>query len=481
MSGNPKVVTKTSGDGISYQTLDTGSSVTFSYKDCSEHTNLGGIGGFDVHHVYLTCEELKNNLLPAEANPREPSHSAVVEQMQHTLVNEPEKFVRWNNGITVVCQSVSQDKSNSEVTIDFSDADEGICNGGHTYFAIATAGGTLDNAGVQLEVIEVPNSMSSQNRQEEIVEIARKRNNINNLDEHSISDFLDLYDVFKNAMDDTGVVEWHENDSKAYDYAIGAKDLVRILAALDPNRFHHGILKPNNTTHSKTATAKGSIHSNWFDGAMEARTKGGDPPMHYMAVLIEDMFEIKDMISYSLKHESFSSGIKRSNFFKENIGGKNATVRDLHHGRYDGKDGYKLKKALELMILGAFRSDIFIEFDQSHDPRYVGWVETPHELWDDEKERVLDELETRYKSVNSSFRDMKNKSISYETELFEWGRNPSWPNPPAKILYDIDSYDEFASVDDVADATHWLDPGDKGLVEKKKVAPPSDAPLYESV
>jgi len=480
MSKNPNIITKTSGDGISYQTLDTGSSVTFSYEDCSEHSNLDSIGGFDVHHVYLNCEELKNKLLPAEANPREPSHSAVVEQMQRTLVNDPEKFVRWNNGITVVCESVSQNGSNSEVTIKFSDADEGICNGGHTYFSIVTSGGTLDDAGVQLEVIEVPDSLSTQDRQEEIVEIARKRNNINNLDEHSISDFLDLYEVFKQPMDDPRVVEWHENDSKSHDYAIGAKDLVRILAALDPNRFHHGILKPNNRTHAKTATAKGSIHSTWFDGAMEARTKGGDPPMHYMAVLIDDIFEIRDMLSYSLKNESFSSGIKRSNFFKENIGGKNATIRDLHHGKYDGDDGFKLKKALELMILGAFRSNIYMELDQSHSPRYIGWVEPPSELWDDEKERVLDELETRYKSVNSSFRDMKNKSISYETDLFEWGRNPSWPNPPAQILYDIDTYQKFISVDSTSDATHWLDPGGKGLVDKKDEPPQKTAPLYKS-
>lgn len=481
MSGNPNTITKTSGDGIKYQTLDTGSSVTLNYEDSSEHSNLSTIGGFNVHHVYITCEELKNKLLPAEANPREPSHSAVVEEMQRTLVNQPEKFVRWNNGITVVCESVTQDRSKSEVTIEFSDADEGICNGGHTYFSIVTSDGTLDDAGVQLEVVEVPNSLGTQDRQEEIVEIARKRNNINNLDEHSISDFLDLYDVFKEPMDDERVVEWHENDSQAHDYAIGAKDLIRILAALDPDRFHHGVVKPNNKTHAKTATAKGSIHSQWFEGAMEARSKGGNPPMHYMAVLIDDIFEIRDMLSYSLKHESFSSGIKRTNFFEENIGGDNATVRDIHHGKYAGKDGYKLKKALELMLLGAFRSDIFLDLDQSHDPRYIGWVEAPDELWADEKERVLDELESRYKSVNSSFRDMKNKSISYEVEMFKWGRNPSWPNPPAETLYDIDTYEVFKSVDDVSDATHWLDPGGQGLVKKSNQAPSSNAPLYKSV
>lgn len=480
MSGKPNAITKTSGDGISYQTLDTGSSITFSYEDCSEHTNLGSIGGFDVHHVYLTCEELKDSLLPAEANPREPSHSAVVEQMQRTLTNDPEKFIRWNNGITVVCESVSQNSSNSEVTLSFSDADEGICNGGHTYFSIVTSGGTLDDAGVQLEVIEVPSTLNKQDRQEEIVEIARKRNNINNLDEHSISDFLDLYEVFKQPMGDPKAVEWHENDSKAHDYAIGAKDLVRILAALDPDRFHHGMVKPNNKRHAKTATAKGSIHSNWFDGAMEARTKGGDPPMHYMAVLIDDIFEIRDMMSYSFKNESFSSGIKRSNFFTENIGGDNATIRDLHHGNYAGKDGYRLKKALELMLIGAFRSDIFIDFDMSHSPQYIGWVESPSELWDEEKERVLGELETRYKSVNSSFRDMKNKSISYETELFEWGRNPSWPDSPAQILYDIDNYNEFRSVDNLSDATHWLNLGGEGLINKKDQSPPQDVPLYSS-
>jgi len=455
--------------------------VDFNYIDYSKHADLGSVGGFDTHHIYLTCEELSNKLLPIDANPREPSHSRIVDSMQDTLADNPSDFIKWNNGLTVVCESVSHDAPNSQVTINFSDSDEGICNGGHTYFAIETADGVLDSAGVHLEVIEVPTSLGEEERQDEIVEIAKKRNNINNLDDYTVADFLDCYQIFKDVMDDEHMVSWHENDSKAYSYAIDAPELVRLLATLDPNRFHHDLLKPSSTYHKTAAISKGKIHSRWFDGALEARKNDDEPPMSDSALLINDMLEIRDMLSYSLKHDTFSPGIKRASFFQDNVKGANESTRNLHVGKYDGETGWKLPSALEVMLIGMFRSNIYLNFDESGEMRYIGWVLDHKELWDDRKEDVLTRLKRYYDDVGKSYRDFKNSESPYELNLYKYGHDPDWPHPPAQILYDTSNHDSFEAIQDREDARYWLESDGDGLVELSVRSPSDPVPYYSKI
>lgn len=475
-SSSSHTTLRKSAKGNDYRVLKSGKPVELDYIDYGRHTSLGSVGGFDTHHIYVTCQELKDKCLPIDANPREPSHSRIVQSMQDTLKDSPSSFVKWNNGITVVCENVTQNRGS--VTLEFSEQDEGICNGGHTYYAIATSNHNVVDAGVKLEVIEIPRDLD--NREDEIVEIAKKRNNINNLDNYTVADFLGLYDPFKNRMNDPSIVSWHENDSDAKSYAISAPDIIRMMTAVDPERYRHAILSPGKSYHKGAATSKSSIHTSWFESALEARDNGNDDPMAHLGCLIDDLFEIRDMLSYSLKEDDFGQGFRKRSFFQDNIGGENATQRDLHIGKYAGKTGYKLRSTLEVMLLGTFRSDIYLNVDTRGEVQLIGWMIEPNQIWDEERKRIMDDISTFYDDVGKSYRDLINSEAPYREELYEFGRNPDWPSPPAQIVYDAEDATKFNHTDDGSVATHWLSQSGEGLVAFNDRARPSDEPMYVS-
>lgn len=463
-----------SAKGNDYRVLKSGEHVELDFVDYGQHNNLGSIGGFDTHHIYITCQELKDKCLPIDANPREPSHSRIVQSMQDTLKDQPSSFVKWNNGITVVCENVT--KKSGKIKLNFSDQDEGICNGGHTYYAIATSNHDISDAGVKLEVIEIPGTLS--NREDEIVEIAKKRNNINNLDNYTVADFLGLYDPFKKRMSDPTVVSWHENDSDAKSYAISAPDVIRIMTAVDPERYRHAILSPGKSYHKSAATSKSSIHTSWFESALEARENSSRDPMAHLGCLIDDLFEIRDMLSYSLKEDDFGQGFRKRSFFQDNIGGENSTERDLHAGKYSGKTGYKLRSTLEVMLIGTFRSDIYINMNASGVVQLIGWMIEPEQIWDEEKKRIMDDISTFYDDVGKSYRDLINSEAPYREELYEFGRKPDWPSPPAEQVYDVETATKYKHTNDATTATHWLSSSGEGLVEFSERARSGSEPMY---
>lgn len=399
--------------------------------------------------------------------------------MQETLADEPENFIKWNNGLTVVCEEVSFDESDSKVTIDFSEANEGICNGGHTYFSIVTAGGNLSDAGVHLEVIEVPEGLGEEERQDEIVEIAKKRNNINNLDNYTVADFLDCYQIFKDEMRDDRLVSWHENDSRAHSHAIDAPELIRILAALNADRYHHDILKPNSSYHKPASLSKSSIHTGWFNGALDARDKGEEPPLAHMSVLIDDILELRDMLAYTLKHGSLPKGFKNTNFYKEVIKGKKETTRDLYIGKYANEEGWKLRSTFEVMLLGMFRSNIYTKAGSDKDIRHIGWVLDPESIWDDRRENILEHLKRYYDDVGKSYRDFINSESPYELAVYKYSHDPRWPDPPAQILYDTETSERYNYVGNQSEATHWLENSSEGLIKISARKPSSGSPLYK--
>lgn len=471
------IMTKTSSTGESYQVLETGSIVEYDYVDYAKHENLNAVGGFNTHHIYVTCQELKDKCLPIEANPREPSLSRIVKAMQDTLKDEPESFVKWNNGITIVCEEVNQ--HNGIVSLEFSDEDEGICNGGHTYFSIVTTNHDVSEAAVKLEVIQIPSELEGRN--EEIVEIAKKRNNINNLDNYTVADFLGLYDHFKEKMEDPTLVSWHENDSDAKPYAVSAPDLIRMMTVVNPDRYNHPILSPEKTYHRSAALSKTSRHTEWFDGALDARDAGKHDPMAPFGTLIDDLFEIREMLSYSFKHDDYDSSFRKRSFYQDNIGGEGATNRDLYLGEYDGSVGYKIPATLEVMLLGMFRSDVYARVNADNEYQYIGWIINPKQIWHEEKERIVNDLSAYYDDVGKSYRDFINSEAPYRVELYEFGRKPSFPKPPAEILYDVRSGDCYVSTEGENDATHWMSNTADGLKPLHSSSPPGDEALYKFV
>lgn len=329
-----------------------------------------------------------------------------------------------------------------------------------------------------MEVIEIPTDLDD--REDEIVEIAKKRNNINNLGNYTVADFLDLYEQFKHRMDDPSDVSWHENDSEARSYAFSAPDVIRMMMTLDPERYRHAILSPGKPYHKGAATSKTSLHTSWFDTALDARDNGNDDPMSHLGCLIDDIFEILDMVSHSFKDDDYDESFRKRSFYQENIGGDDGTVQTLHFGEYDGEEGWKITPTLEIMILGMFRSDLYMKLDGDVDVSYIGWMVDPKILWQEEKERVMDNVSTFYDDVGKSYRDLINSEAPYREELYEFGRNPSWPDPPAQVLYDAESAKEYTATTELSEATHWLSDSGEGLIEIEEEPRPDSEPLYKS-
>ena len=87
----------------------------------------------------MSASELRDKKFPLDANPRKPSPTKVVRIMQKTLIDNPKDFHNLNNGITIIATSVELNTNKNEI-INYSapigNYGDGICNGGHTYYAI---------------------------------------------------------------------------------------------------------------------------------------------------------------------------------------------------------------------------------------------------------------------------------------------------------------------------------------------------------
>lgn len=472
-SAEPDKVQKTSSDGIAYYAFDTPGDLELEVVDKSKHENLSSVGGFPVYHAYVRCSQIRNKCLPLDANPREPSTTRQVRAMKDTLAESPEDFVKKNNGMTILCKSIQyQPSDENKLTASFSEEEEGVCNGGHTYFAILTEEDIADNATVHLEFVEVPDDIPSEERKEEIVGIARARNNNNSLEKRSEADFLGYYDIFKNLLDDEKVVSWHEGDADATKYSIDAPHFIRMLYVLNPTEFRHKVYSPGKSNHKSAVTSKSRFHNKWFEGASEAQKNDTRDPLKFVGVLGNDIFELRDMFSYTIENESFSSGFKRSALYQDYI--QSRGLRDLKIGKYAGEIGSDLPTTLELMLLGLFRSSLYI-YMKDDQIEYTGWVKDPEELWNRRKDEIMGQWGTYFSEAGKEPREFIRKSAPYEQDIYEYGFEPEVPEP--EILYSVEDGKRYEASES---GNYWLDTdsGD-GLNSVDERETPDGANCYE--
>ena len=474
----------TSSDGIDYPVLkipENGSKdLTLEVIEYSGPAEIDTIGGYDVHHLYTRCTEIDDSKLPLEANPREPSRTAQVEAMQDTLADNPENFVKKNNGMAVLCGGVSTD-SNSDpdsVTLQFNSG-EGICNGGHTYFAIQTADDLSEQAGVHMEVMVLPPDLRGDKRREEITEISGARNNNNRLDNRSEADFLGYYDYFKEHIHDPKIISWHEGDSDAHEKShIDAVHYLRLLKSLDPFAYRHPVCNDAGSAHKSLATTRSRIHSNWMDQMKSAmKDEREQKPLYYIAPHADDILYLRDMISHSLKHDSLSSGFRKTSFFQDYVSGED---RELWYDGFEHPDGFELRQTLEVLFLGLFRTDLYIMPGKKENVSYTGWYVAPEDLWDNLKIKVLDSMANYFKEVDNDPKQFIRVSAPFEQDLFTIGLRNDPPDPD--ILYDIESNNRYRRTDDTNEATHWLRTNTEfdELVSTVEEAPSGDPTLYVS-
>lgn len=484
---NADIKTVESEDGVPYEVLEVPSNVTLPVIDYSGESNLTEINAFPVHHLYVRCNALKHTRLPLDANPRRPRNSQQVGEMQDTLHFDPEDFVKKNNGLTILCDNiVSEDLDDDDVpestavTFEF-DEGEGVCNGGHTYFAILTSQFDVDeDAAVHIEVIEIPDSLQGAERKSELAGISRARNNNNKLEQRSEADFRGYYSPFKDAMADSGMVSWREGDTDANYDAIGAEHFIRLMKTMDPDEFYHPLYCQRCDSHKTAATRVKSIHNSWYDSVEEARRNGDNDPLNHLLPLIDDFFHLRDALSYSLKNDelidrsgSSSDIVRKTALWRNWIDGK---PRTLHMGDYASDEGLDLPKPFEVMLLGLFRTNIKMVPAPDGSRQLIGWFVKPETLWDDQKVDLLLRLNDYFKEADTDPNQFKRRVPPFERNLFTLGTGQKPPSP--EILYRVSDQTKFVRAED-DEFTHWLDEEDgRGMVKDEEESAPRSASVY---
>ena len=450
MSGEKTL--RMSEDNIPYEVLLTPSKIEYQNIDIISSQSF--TDGYSFYHLYVPVSEVKRLSLPTDANPREPTRVDVVNKMISAIRDDPDKFHHWNNGITIICNDVNHNISDKTVEIDFTEGD-GICNGGHTYFSIATFEGPIDDlCKVHLELVCLPQSLVGINRKHAVNQIASKRNRNRQLHPTTQADYLGLYKPFQDKLKDyKKYVSWHEGDSEAHDESIKSDHFIRLMASLDPFWFQHPQISSAKTKANHKAATGGiaSIHAKWMAGA---ENNNPEASLFHMSELSREILELREDIAYSIKDDDFSgvSGTLRiTNFYKWINGGDSARLLQL--GQHEGNEGSKMPGTFEVMLIGSFRTNVWIGLDEDGKPQLIGFLKKPIDLWNETKCDILDKSKSLFMSFNNDSNTFNRADASFNEQLINIAYGKNVPEHP-QYFYEIGSGEKYEYCE--SGATHFL-------------------------
>jgi hypothetical protein len=462
---------RTSSDRIPYAAATT--PVTLTFDDAHYRGVTQTPDGFRFHHFFVNCEKLRATGLPLDANPREPTRAQVVKDMAKTLSATPARFHHWNNGITVVCDELVH--SSPHIALRF-ESGSGICNGGHTYFTIVTFPQVIDpQALVHIEAIELPHDMPAELRRIAINDIARYRNANRALAPTTQADFLGYYKPFQDALgSDAGAVRWHEGDSNAAADALPSETLIRMLAAMDPLWYWHPVHSPHKTNHQAAATGSMAIHNKWYENQEDLELN-----LRHMAFLTKDLFRISEMICHTILHGDMSNvpgNLRNTNFYREWL----AKEGDKPLAYYrPGETGARLPNPALIMMLGAFRANVYLGKSAAGEVALIGLLDDPDKLWIATYAEYLGSLSSAYNDNDQNPSLFIKSGVPYDHQLLKLLYGMRLPDVPLWLI-ETGSGKRFERDADPKRATHHLlnSPGGYGELkpfstprEKQKVAP----------
>ena len=486
----------------SFQVLDAPGSQIYEFKTMKKFSDIitkkdskGKVesDGYVYWHGYIAASEVKSKKFPLDANPRKPSPTKITKQMQVTLQKSPDQFHHWNNGMTVICQSVTQvgNPSDNKFELSFGKPakkhGDGICNGGHTYYSIEQSNLPLtNNQHVRIEIVILPSGLTDGEREDIIKDIAQKRNDNNELDETTLAHYIGAYDKFRDEMVKLGYddsVRWFAGDPDATASAMDASKLVSLLTTIDPYWHLHHLTTTKEDNHMSAARNPGSRHKAW---TKEAAKPISDKNLDHMVPLIGDLLEAIDIVSHSLAHDDWKSVTKspgKTNLWKYlNSSGKDNPLRFHPESTpADMKTGIKLADTYKAMIAGAFRTNVWIGNGKGGQGiTLVGWSEKPTALWNDQVKGMRVNYMTKMlgasKNINApSFGNAFGQEQSvYTLQLADmlFGALGHPTGKPA-VIYSTVNDDKWEKEDDSTKVTHHL------FVSKMATAPDKFPPEVE--
>jgi hypothetical protein len=501
----PESRTEVSEGNLEYQLLCNNDHQIYEYHHHSSF-DIDSItsDGFNTHYVLIGCNEIRNKHLPNTANPRDPSPTGVVREMQYTLESEPEKFYQYNGGITIACTNVEILQDN-KIKIEFGLKD-GICNGGHTYFSVQTMDEIDEKAVLLLEILELPENMDEADRRKIIGEIARKRNKNRQLNTGTQLNHQGHFDIFKeriraekvyaesievpyfendvdweNWIREVPEVYWYEGDPVAYPDngangneeepdRIKSSHFIRLLASMDPFLYSHHICQQGgNGTHQNTGTGD-SQQGNLAKAIEEAISDSSKEirKMRHMAPLAYDILKFRDLVSHDLAYGDYPNGYRNSKLWDWITDGKSQT------------DGYKLRRFtfdLETqyghglkapdnfypILFGLFRNNVWLgkSVDEG-DIQYSGWYELLSETYkfsttnENLKTRQLGKWKDFFSADEDAYTFIRNQNVYHQSWIDVRYGMIGMPAFPVKF-YDVKNYQlQYSITENENDATHAM-------------------------
>jgi len=369
--------------------------------------------------------------------------------MAKTLSLSPSRFHHWNNGITVVCDEVVH--ASPAITLRFEDG-SGVCNGGHTYFSIVTFPSAIDTTAlVHIEAIELPHDMSPEMRRIAINDIARYRNANRALAPTTQADFLGYYKPFQDALGaDATNVKWHEGDSNAVAEALPSETLIRMLAAMDPLWYWHPVHSTHKPNHQSAATGSMAIHNKWYDNQEDLELN-----LRHMAHLTKDLFEISEMICHTILHGDMAGvpgNLRNTNFYREWLAKDGEKTLSYYK---TGETGARLPNPALIMMLGAFRANVYLGKSANGEVALIGLLDNPEKLWSATYAEYLTSLSSSFNDNDQNPSLFIKSGAPYDHQLIKLLYGMRLPEVPQQLV-DMGTGKRYERDPTSSTATHYL-------------------------
>lgn len=268
--------------------------LTFKVKNFRKIPNpyLNSPDGNSNANMYEAICDVKNlpDNIPMETNPREQNlKTNVAKKIKLSLLDTASaNFYLLNRGILISAQDVKFSNYNNELTVVFDDPDvHGNVDGGHTYKTILKYRDELD-PGQQFVKIEILTGI------EDIFQsLAAARNTSVQVQDKSIAELENRFDIIKNALNDQPYMErvyFKENDSGDIDVS----DLLSILMMFNLKRFNGMDSFPTVSYSGKKSCVDYYISSHKEFG------ESTDNPYVKMLPIMKDIFRLYDKIEVNM-------------------------------------------------------------------------------------------------------------------------------------------------------------------------------------
>lgn len=304
--------------------------------------------------------------IPMETNPREQKlTTGVAKKIRATLRNEKShNFYLLNRGLTLSAKSVQYDNKTDIVTLEFEDLDvHGDIDGGHTYKIILEQQENLDY-GEQFVKVEILTGVEDM-----FQELAAARNTSVQVQDKSIAELENRFDIIKEAIDKEPYLEnlyFKENEKGEIDVA----DVIAILNLFNIDKY------PNkNESPIISYSGKGQCIKNYIATHKEYEESDNNPYVK-MKKVMPDIFRLYDYLEKNMR-KYYSNGVSNKKYglvtgVTTKKEGKEAFKTKFYQENID----YTTPNGFLYPILGAFRA-LLEEKNGVYD-----WKKNPFEIMD---------------------------------------------------------------------------------------------------